>query len=240
MTAATLIKPAKSPAKAVRKSAVYVPSTDGSNVVARLAALQAAIREADEKLEAAYDRAERGEPYEVLLHHVAHELLIGDALAMLEDSPTQADAAANYEALFKPLAALQGAIGLAQGSGIEGTLKEAFELLDWAQNELDCCAGLPKLLPKGTRAEAAQRETPAPTRKRVDWLEVDIADGDLRSAEILMEMAHMECQWQYSDAEASERAQERIIVMLDAIGNQVAEARERLQAVITEVIGDKS
>ncbi len=239
MTAATLIKPAKSPAKAVRKSAVYVPSTDGSNVVARLAALQAAIREADEKLEAAYDRAERGEPYEVLLHHVAHELLIGDALAMLEDSrrklmppPTMRRSSSRWPRCRRDRTR--------SGSGIEGTLKEAFELLDWAQNELDCCAGLPKLLPKGTRAEAAQRETPAPTRKRVDWLEVDIADGDLRSAEILMEMAHMECQWQYSDAEASERAQERIIVMLDAIGNQVAEARERLQAVITEVIGDKS
>ncbi|MDR6538836.1 hypothetical protein [Variovorax soli] len=235
MTAATLTKPARGSAKAIRKNAVYVPSTDRSNVAARLATLRAAIREADEKLEAAYDLAERGEAYEVLLDHVAHDLLTGDALAILGDSPTQSDATANYEALFKPLAVLQGAIALAQGSGVEGNLKEAFELLDWAQNELDGSAALTKLLPKGPRTTDEQASP-----KRVDWMEVDLADGALRAAEILMEMTHMECQWQYSDAQGSERAQERIVVMLNAIQNEVAEARERLQAVVSEVIGDKS
>lgn len=64
------------------------------------------------------------------------------------------------------------------------------------------------------------------------WFEVDIATGDLNAAEILLGIAHEECQWQYTDAEKTIRAQERLCVLLNAISNKVADARGKLDAVI--------
>ncbi|OUM01784.1 hypothetical protein [Variovorax sp. JS1663] len=220
------------PAKPVRKNAVHAPSTDANNRKARLATLQAALREADEKLEAAYDRAERGEPYEVLLGHVAHDLLIGDALAMLDDSPTRAHAAANFEALFKPLAALQGTIALAQGSGIEGTLKEAFDLLDRVQDELDCCAELPKLLPEQSPQE--------PDRERSTWIDVDCVDGTLNGALILLDMASEACQFQYGNAESCAQAQDRLVMLIRASGNELREARDQLDSIVKDMMDERA
>lgn len=79
-----------------------------------------------------------------------------------------------------------------------------------------------------TTAEDSGGELAAATH----WLEVDIATGDLNAAEILLGIAHEECQWQYSDAEQSGRAQERLCVLLSAIGNKVAGARGKLDAVV--------
>lgn len=132
-------------AKGRKPNATYVAAT-GDDWKARLATLQAACTEADEKLEMAYDVAERGEPIDPLLDHINHALFPDAVRPMFLEQPTKADAAATYAALFAPLACLEGALALAAGTVIHGTLKEAFDLLDWAQTECDAAA-LGKLLP---------------------------------------------------------------------------------------------
>ncbi|MCR8961185.1 hypothetical protein M0765_026680 [Variovorax sp. S2] len=137
-----------------KPNATYVAAT-GDDWKARLATLQAACTEADEKLEMAYDAAERGEPVDTLLDHINHALLPDAVRPMFLGQPTKADAAATYDALFAPLACLEGALALAAGTVIHGTLKEAFDLLDWAQTECDGAA-LGKLLP--AQAEQDDRQ----------------------------------------------------------------------------------
>lgn len=118
----------------------------------RLANLQAAFAQADEKLEMAYDAAERGSPADVLLDHIAHDLLC-DAMHPVLRNEDEADLGVSIgdaekarEALFKVLAALEGVMALSLGSVIYATLADAFILLDWAQDELEDLS-LHRLLP---------------------------------------------------------------------------------------------
>jgi len=205
----------------------------------RLTKLVETMKEADRKIEMAYDAAEVGESVHTLLDCIGHDMLTGDALAIYKDAPTKADAEATYNALFAPLAALDGAIALSRGSVIEHTLREAWQLLDWAQTECDP-TDIGRHLPAQSTTmamadcsggEHGAADTPAKP-KTAHWLEVDIATGDLNAAEILLGIAHEECQFQYSDAEQSGHAQERLCVLLSAIGNEVADARGKLDAII--------
>lgn len=119
---------------------------------ARLQSLRVALWTADEKLEAAYDAAERGTAIDGLLRLIAHDLLCSASRPMLRNEDeaaipvTKVDAAETYKALFPVLAALQGAIALATGTVLAATLTDALDLLNWAQEECDAVA-LGALLP---------------------------------------------------------------------------------------------
>ena len=118
----------------------------------RLAALRATLHTADEKIEAAYDAAERGTPVDVLLHLIAHDLLCTALRPVLRNEDeasvpvTKSDLDAAHDALFPVLAALEGAMALAAGTVLSTMLEEAFKLLNWAQEESDAAA-LGALLP---------------------------------------------------------------------------------------------
>lgn len=114
-----------------------VKARNDATAKARVTFIVKAIREADRKIEHAYDKAEPGESLSTVLDHIAHELLIGDVFRMDEPNPTQQDAEATYEALFKPLAVLDSAIALARGTIFEPFLREAWQLLDKAQTACD-------------------------------------------------------------------------------------------------------
>lgn len=123
----------------------------GGTAEERLATLRATLREAEEKIEAAYDAVERGTAVDTLLHLIGHDLLC-DAMrpeimgADGAPSPNRADLDEAYTALFPVLASLEGAMALSMGTVINSTLVDAYNLLDWAQNECDSAA-LGKLLP---------------------------------------------------------------------------------------------
>jgi hypothetical protein len=157
-------KPAKRGPKLVvatpAKQTTYRPSEDGVDLVKRLGTLQAALFEVDEKLEMAYDAADNAEPIEEVLHHIAHDVLPDATRPMRGEQPTRADAEAVFDAMHVPLALLQAAISLATGTVLHQTLVEAFDLLDWAHDELDCCGAFVKLLPEQT-AKIVQASYPA-------------------------------------------------------------------------------
>ena len=102
---------------------------------------------ADEKLEQAYDAAERGEPIDTLLDHICHSVIVDPLRLMQRDHFTQFDAKRVYTGLFPVLACIQGAIKLAEGTVLHHTLQEAFQLLDAAQEELDPCSNSVRALP---------------------------------------------------------------------------------------------
>lgn len=123
----------------------------------RLATLQAALTEATEQLQMAFDAAEVGEAIDLVLEHLSQSFMPIAVRRMLGDAPTEADALATYDAMFFPLALLEGAIALSSGTVIHGALVEAFLLFEWAQNE--CCdMDLKELLPGKIAREAS---TPA-------------------------------------------------------------------------------
>lgn len=135
---------------AARASAVYVPSTEPS-LRARLDTLQAALSQVEEHIESAFDAADDGSPAELLLDHLGHALLADAMRPMMSDKPTRADAKQTYGDLFLVTAALNGAMAMVAGTSIHPVLQEAFELLDWSQNECDSQA-LIDLLPEADLA----------------------------------------------------------------------------------------
>lgn len=113
----------------------------------RLAKLQMALRQADERIEMAYDAAEHGSALELLLEHTNHVLVVKAVRAMLKESPTVQDADATRDALMLVLAALEGCVALSIGTIVHGALVEALQLLDWAQDECEAIY-LHRLLPE--------------------------------------------------------------------------------------------
>jgi hypothetical protein len=114
-----------------------------------IADIRSWIRAADEKLEAVYDAAERGEPLDVLLDHLNHSVLCNPIAIIHREDLTQADVKRLYTALFPVLACLQGAIKLAEGTVLQHSLGEAFALLDAAQTALDPVNDAVRALPEG-------------------------------------------------------------------------------------------
>lgn len=133
-----------------RPAQAHAPHTVRSPMQ-RLAAVQSALAEADKKLEMAYDAAEVGQPIDLVLECLAHELMPDAVRPMRGDAPTAADAEATYDAMFLPLAFLESAIALSLGTIVHGTLVEAFLLLDWAHNECEGLA-LHRLMPEASPA----------------------------------------------------------------------------------------
>lgn len=123
-------------------------AAEGTDATARLATLQGVFDQADEKIELAYDAADPGDPIERLLNLINHVVLADAVRPMLGEMPTRAEAEWTYQAMFHPLAALQGATALAAGTLLYQPLVEAFHLLDWAQTECEALA-LHRLLPIG-------------------------------------------------------------------------------------------
>lgn len=115
------------------------------------------MRAADEKLELAYDAAERGEPIDTLLDHINHCVLVTPQYTINRDDLTQADAKRIYTGLFPVLACLQGAIKLAEGTVLHSPLEEAFALLDTAQTALDTVNDAVRALPEGGPAHDFER-----------------------------------------------------------------------------------
>lgn len=119
----------------------------GKSLQARLPTLQAALSEADEQIESAHGATKPGSPLNVLLDHVAHDMLVAIITPMLKEQPTRADAERTRQTLPVALAALQGAMSMADGTPSAPTLQEGFELLDWVRRECDsllAAAALPQ------------------------------------------------------------------------------------------------
>ncbi|MDQ0040866.1 hypothetical protein [Variovorax boronicumulans] len=114
-----------------------------------IADIRSWIKTADEKLEAVYDAAERGEPLDVLLDHLCHSVLCTPIAIIHREDLTRADAQRLYAALFPVLACIQAAIKLAEGTILQHGLEEAFALLDTAQTALDPVNDAVRALPEG-------------------------------------------------------------------------------------------
>lgn len=112
-----------------------------------IADIRSWIIAADEKLEAAYDAAQRGEFIDTMLDHICHSVMLEPVRLIQRDDFTQFDAKRVYAELFPVLACIQGAIGLAEGTVLCRTLEEAFQLLDTAQTALDSANAAIRALP---------------------------------------------------------------------------------------------
>ncbi|MDP9893211.1 hypothetical protein J2W32_001484 [Variovorax boronicumulans] len=123
------------------------PSSQGPTLNERIAGIRESIALASEKIEMAYDAVELGEPLDVLLDHIAHELLGNAVRPIHREYLTKADAEHVYESLFTPLACLQAAVSLSAGTVVHHTLAGAHALLDQVQTDLDSCADIAKALP---------------------------------------------------------------------------------------------
>ncbi|MBJ2155303.1 hypothetical protein [Variovorax sp. IB41] len=141
---------AKAKPKAAKNVIVQQPKVS-------IADIRSWIRAADEKLEAVYDAAERGEPLDVLLDHLNHSVLCTPIAIIHREDLTQADIKRLYAALFPVLACLQGAIKLAEGTVLQHSLGDAFALLDAAQTALDPVTEAVRALPKGGEAHDFER-----------------------------------------------------------------------------------
>lgn len=127
-----------------------------------LAEIRSWILAADGKLEAAYDAAERGEFIDTLLDHICHSVIVEPVRLIQHEAFTQFDAKRVYAELFPVLACIQGAIKLAEGTVLQHTLEEAFQLLDSAQTELDGANSAIRALPLDNDDQPDQHEA-APT-----------------------------------------------------------------------------
>jgi hypothetical protein len=102
---------------------------------------------ADRQLEMAFDAAESGEHIEKLLDHICHSVMVKPLHTIQREDLTQEDAWRLYESLFVPLACIQGALKLAEGTVLQHTLEGAFGLLDASQEALDPVNDAVKALP---------------------------------------------------------------------------------------------
>lgn len=155
-------------------------------------------------------------------------------LEMIESDDKWTDSELS-ETLFDVLAMIEAAIH----SPHDSIAQERRQLLTSAHTLIEAAAttvfgGDDEAAPKALAAAETMED------KASHWFEIDRADGDLDSAEILLQLAHEQCVWQFSDAESSERAQERLCVLLTAIDNEVANARQKLRAAVEEMMGAPS
>lgn len=115
-----------------------------------LAGIQSRLQLGAAKLHLAHESAaatDLGTPLEVLLNFITNSMLPG-TMAQLSISPlTQQRLDDAYTGMFPILAALQGAISLASGAVIESTLREAHDLLDAGNSDMDT-PHLVQLLPQ--------------------------------------------------------------------------------------------
>lgn len=125
-----------------------VPATAEPTAVT-IADIRQWIGTAEEKLEMAYDAAERGEPIDVLLDHINHNVILEPNRIIQRDDLTQSDARRVYAGLFPVLACIQGAIKLAERTTLHATLEDVFTLLDTAQTALDPVNDAVRALPAG-------------------------------------------------------------------------------------------
>ncbi|WP_431509892.1 hypothetical protein [Variovorax sp. DAIF25] len=125
-----------------------------------LAAINASIGEAMKKLEMVHHAlvaTDLGEPAELLVRALIDNWL-PSAFAPLAYKPlTKPDLEQCYEAMFVPLAALEGAIALTKGTLPETTLQEALSLLDRANTEMTEPALLEQF-PEGEESQEPQAE----------------------------------------------------------------------------------
>lgn len=68
------------------------------------------------------------------------------------------------------------------------------------------------------------------------WSEIDLANGELGAAAILAEIAHEECQWQFTDPDASGAAQERLCVLLSAMRDKMGSAQRMLDDLVNDKV----
>jgi hypothetical protein len=144
---------------------------------------------ADEKLEQAYDAAERGEYIDGMLDHICHSMLLEPLELIQRNSFTQFDAGRVYDGLFPVLAVIHGAIKIAEGSIIHHTLTEAFRLLDNAQGELDSATSQVRALPvdDDDMQEAGGEASPAQPAAIYDDFEISEVDCIVSEAIGIME-----------------------------------------------------
>jgi hypothetical protein len=107
---------------------------------ARLEALRDKFVAAGQIIEDAYDACPGATALEHLLDWINHGAVYEASRPMVKDKPTKADADFTYQAMFAPLAALEGAIALAAGGMLQAPLRKAFGLLDAAHDECDAAA----------------------------------------------------------------------------------------------------
>jgi hypothetical protein len=150
MTAVLKKRRTKSAKRSAATSKVGPPVVTIANIVQWVCA-------AEQKLEMAYDTADRGEPIDTLLDHINHNVLSGPFSIIHREDLTQGDAKRIYTGLFPVLACLQGAIKLAEGTVLHTTLEEAFALLDAAQTALDPVSQAVRMLPEGGPAYDFER-----------------------------------------------------------------------------------
>jgi len=333
---ATTATPKVATSRSAKAAPQIRPAEAPGDLKATLQMVRDAIYQAEHKLELAYDATEQGSSLELMIDLIAHGIMADAVRPIQQDNiPTQADSEAVYEAMFAPLAALEGAIALAHGNVVQGTLAEAFKLLDQANDQLGTCGPLWKLLPAQSREErnfnrgrdlaiemlkegqalhsvdssdayrwyrkgraqnrfvkrylaeldlepgmtegfcaalsaalatdpvydpvalgasmaeyeggelgadgtetwpdneASEIEQPAAKKADVPlWIQVDFIDGSLHKVDLLLEIIQEQCQFQYTDPEASERAQGRIIVLTNAVEDAIADARERVTVAV--------
>jgi len=61
------------------------------------------------------------------------------------------------------------------------------------------------------------------------WVALDLADGDLNNAEIALDMMGEAACFRFANADEAGRAQERIVVLMNAIRGNIRGARRVLQ-----------
>ncbi len=213
----------------------------GKTAEERLAALRATLQAADEKLEAAYDAAERGSAVDTLLDLIAHDLMCSVMSPLMRDADeadipvTKGSIEVAHQTLFPVLAALEGAMALSVGTVLSTTLAEAFNLLNWAQDECDSAA-LGALMPAAVEPDS----TPTTPEAGLDWLEVDRANGIVGNARVLLELLVQEAAFSYSDPIAAEAAQSRIIVLGDAADDLLTTAENLFGQMVVKLQGAAS
>lgn len=214
----------------------------GKTAEERLNILRATLHTADHTLEAAYDAAEPGSAVDVLLDLIAHDLMCSVMSPLMRDADeadipvTKGSIEVAHQTLFPVLAALEGAMALATGTVLSATLAEAFNLLNWAQDECDSVA-LGALMPA---AQMESDSTPTTPKAGLDWLEVDRANGIVGNARVLLELLAQEAAFSYSDPIAAEAAQSRILVLGDAADDLLTTAENLFGQMIVKLQGAAS
>ncbi|MDO9357903.1 MAG: hypothetical protein Q7T70_02780 [Polaromonas sp.] len=131
----------------------------------------------------AVEQTHPGEAVDVLLLHVI-ERMLPDAIFPLHARPITAEAMdAAYTGMFPSLAAIEGVISLAAGQAIEPFAREAFELLNSANSDMDF-GDMPDALPMSCDATTTEA-MPAP----IDRTAHRFFDGDLIDPYCVMNQA---------------------------------------------------
>lgn len=140
---------------------------------------------ADEKLEQAYDAAERGEYIDGMLDHICHSMLLEPLELIQRDRFTQFDAGRVYDGLFPVLAVIHGAIRVAEGTIIHHTLTEAFQLLDNAQGALDSATNQVRALPLDDDDLQGAESPASPIQPAAHYDDLEINEVDCAVSEAI-------------------------------------------------------